>query len=94
MEDGDEFLTSLEGAPHHPNFESVAQKLLDALDAPFKADQEEMRVGASIGISCAPGHGTTLEMLIEKADLAMYRAKRLGRSAYLMWTEDINSPSA
>jgi diguanylate cyclase (GGDEF)-like protein len=50
-----------------------------------------MRIGASIGISCAPRHGTSLDTLIEKADLAMYRAKRLGRSAYLIWNEDIDS---
>ncbi|OGB23002.1 MAG: hypothetical protein A3I66_08235 [Burkholderiales bacterium RIFCSPLOWO2_02_FULL_57_36] len=89
---GDEFLVLLEGAPHSPNFESVAQKLLDALEAPFEANQEKVYVGASIGISCAPEHGATLDMLIEKADLAMYRAKRMGRSAYLMWTESFKTP--
>jgi diguanylate cyclase (GGDEF)-like protein len=91
---GDEFLVLLEGGQHRQNFESVAQKLLDALDMPFNAGQEKVRVGASIGISCAPEHGTTLDSLIEKADLAMYRAKRLGRSAFLMWREEMSGPSA
>lgn len=87
---GDEFLMLLDVGNHdHPQFELLAQKLLDALERPIEIDGRELRVSASIGISCYPNHGTDLAELVGKADAAMYQVKRQGRHAYRLWSEDM-----
>jgi GGDEF domain-containing protein len=42
-------------------------------------------LGASIGISLYPIHGTKLAELIEHADSAMYQVKRNGKSGYVIY---------
>ncbi|MBC8102278.1 MAG: EAL domain-containing protein [Cytophagales bacterium] len=70
---------------------SVAQRLLDALDASFLIDGHEMYATASIGISIAPQDGTDIETLLKRADTAMYRAKDQGRDSYRVYTETMGA---
>jgi diguanylate cyclase (GGDEF)-like protein len=55
---------------------NVAENVRDALRTPFQLDGMSLRVDASIGIALAPDHGTTPESLLQKADVAMFAAKR------------------
>lgn len=84
---GDEFLVMLAGGSSHSAFLPVARKILAALAPPVAVENAQIQIGASIGISCFPEHGTHLEALIEKADAAMYRAKRQGRNNAMLWNE-------
>ena len=52
---GDEFVVVLEDLPDPENAASVAQKLIDRLDAPFVlSGEQEVYIGASLGISIFP----------------------------------------
>ena len=46
------------------------------LRQPFQLEGMSLRVDASIGVSLAPEHGTMPETLLQKADVAMFAAKR------------------
>ncbi|MGH2949014.1 MAG: putative bifunctional diguanylate cyclase/phosphodiesterase [Solirubrobacteraceae bacterium] len=63
--------------------DTVAKGLLDELREPFSIDGLTLEVDASIGIACAPEHGSAVEQLIQRADIAMYAAKEAGRGHML-----------
>ena len=53
--------------------------LQSALREPFVVDGLTLEMGGSIGIACHPDHGDHVEVLIQRADIAMYSAKEGGR---------------
>jgi diguanylate cyclase (GGDEF)-like protein len=71
---GDEFAIFVPRCNREPARE-FAQAVADSLRAPFELDQIVVDVQASVGIALAPGDGTDVETLLQKADVAMYRAK-------------------
>lgn len=73
----DEFAVAVIDAKRHFDVGLVAQKLLTSLDGVFFVGGHELRLGASIGISMFPKDGRDAEELLQKADIAMFRAKRL-----------------
>jgi diguanylate cyclase (GGDEF)-like protein len=83
---GDEFVVISEALTLQVGPELIAERLLDALDQPFKlgADKEtRVTVTASIGI--ATGDHTSAEELLRNADIAMYRAKWDGKHRYVVF---------
>jgi diguanylate cyclase (GGDEF)-like protein len=56
----------------------AAHKVLQELAAPFVVDDRSLSVHASVGVARFPDHGRTAEMLLQKADHAMYLAKADG----------------
>ena len=79
---GDEFAVLLSGVDDIIQIESVAQRLLHAVQLPFMIEGELASVGVSIGIARFPADGTTPEALQRRADAALYQAKGAGRN---MW---------
>ncbi|HEY3061412.1 MAG TPA: EAL domain-containing protein [Chloroflexota bacterium] len=75
---GDEFAVLLPRATAL-RAERVARRLLSALDQPFEIDSYSVDVNGSIGIALNPDHGDTADVLIQRADIAMYVAKRSNR---------------
>jgi diguanylate cyclase (GGDEF)-like protein/PAS domain S-box-containing protein len=60
---------------------AVAERLLKAIaDVRLNVDGRLVRTSGSLGIVLYPDHGTELDDLLVRADVAMYRAKDLGRS--------------
>ena len=53
----------------------LAEKLFDAVSAPFKIGVLTLSVSPSIGIAICPNDGATADLLLRNADVAMYRAK-------------------
>jgi diguanylate cyclase (GGDEF)-like protein len=80
---GDEFAILISNATA-PQAELVADKVINALSQPFDIDAQNLFVGASIGIALYPEHGDNASTLIQRADVAMYVAKRnrLGKAVY------------
>ena len=83
---GDEFLILLTDLHHTDDVYIVAQKILDALERPFSLEGREVHVSASIGVSLYPQDGEDFDALLGHADVAMYRAKDLGRGTYQFFT--------
>jgi diguanylate cyclase (GGDEF)-like protein len=76
---GDEFGVLL--APNSSTDEGVevAMKLADSLRRPIELGPRlEVKIGASIGIASVPDHAELAPMLLARADMAMYSAKRRG----------------
>jgi diguanylate cyclase (GGDEF)-like protein len=53
----------------------AARMLLQALRTPFLVEEQSLDIGASIGIALYPDHGVDANILIQRADVAMYSAK-------------------
>lgn len=77
----DEFAVALLDIKQHFHTGLVAQKMLATLESVFHVDGHELRLGASIGISIYPQDGSEAEELLQKADIAMFKAKRQSEKA-------------
>jgi diguanylate cyclase (GGDEF)-like protein/PAS domain S-box-containing protein len=76
---GDEFVIVLSEIAHAGDAAFVADKLLQAIAAPYKVAGRDVSVTASLGLALYPDDGVTAEDLVANADAAMYAAKRNGR---------------
>jgi diguanylate cyclase (GGDEF)-like protein/PAS domain S-box-containing protein len=74
---GDEFAIVVPDIDGVEEAELVATKVLEALDHPFELGGLALHVDASVGIAVAPAHGDDAAVLLQRADVAMYRAKGL-----------------
>ena len=71
---GDEFAVVSPGGDSQVAV-GLAHRIADALREPFELDEMVVDVQASVGIALFPEHGGGVETLLQKADVAMYRAK-------------------
>jgi len=90
---GDEFVILLPEIGHAEDAALVAQKVLDSVGQPFFLDGHELHISSSIGISFFPSDGVTVDALMKNADVAMYRAKDLGRNNFQFYLSDMNARS-
>ena len=86
---GDEFVIVLPYLGKGHTASTVARHVIDALTQPFHISGLELSVSASIGISFYPVHGTDVDTLLHRADLAMYRAKESGGGGYQAYTAEL-----
>lgn len=86
---GDEFAILLANADEH-QAQTVCNKILKALESPINVYEQQLFVGASLGVAVHPQHGLDAETLIKHADVAMYNAKRnrLGYALYESSTDN------
>jgi len=87
---GDEFTVILSDLALPLAAGAVARKILRALERPFTIEGRELYISASIGISTYPEDGEDREALTRKADIAMYRAKELGRNNYQAYSRQMS----
>lgn len=73
---GDEFAILLTGALTGDVAINVAQRIQGVLKSPFILDDSAIEIGASIGISVFPNDGKDADVLVQRAEIAMYAAKR------------------
>jgi len=88
---GDEFVVLLDDIASEDDVAQLAERVLDLLAPPFVIDERELHITASIGISCFPNDGADPKTLMRHADVAMYRAKDLGRNTYKFYSEDMGA---
>jgi len=87
---GDEFCVLLQDIADAREAAAVAQKLVHELNKPYRIGAHQVTSGASIGIACVPQDGDDVPTLLRLADLAMYRAKELGRNGYQFFSAMLN----
>jgi diguanylate cyclase (GGDEF)-like protein len=86
---GDEFICLMEGVRSEGDVEILAGEIIGAFEFPFKLDDHELFLSASVGICLAPGDGNSVLDLMRNADTAMYRAKALGRGNFHFYTPEM-----
>ena len=81
---GDEFVVVLEQIDSADDAQAVADKLLGCLREPIAVGDEQAQISASVGIAFAMDPVDDPETLLQKADAALYEAKRAGRNIWRM----------
>src|SRR4051812_589923 len=72
---GDEFAVLAPGLLSEAEAQTVGRRLLESLEEPFEIDGVRLGVQASIGIGLFPQHGDAMDLLLQRADVALYAAK-------------------
>ena len=76
---GDEFAILLQPVKDSPSISISLDRLLSAIAKPLIFEQMELTLSASVGAASAPDDGLDPDLLLEKADQAMYLMKRNGK---------------
>lgn len=79
---GDEFVIVLSEIKEVDTINLLATKVVAAVSQPYRFKGAEVNMTASVGASIYPTHGETAEVLIKRADVALYEAKHAGRNNY------------
>ncbi len=81
---GDEFAFLFTDVGDAAGASNVATQVRRALEQPFQLGGISLQTSASIGVALYPDHATNADALIQRADVAMYAAKRggLGTAIY------------
>ncbi|MGE7992073.1 putative bifunctional diguanylate cyclase/phosphodiesterase [Pseudomonas sp. NPDC089554] len=74
--------------------QGVAQQLLRTLDKPMFVDNQLINVTASVGLACAPLHGSDPATLMKNAGLALHKAKANGKHQVQVFTEVLNAEAS
>jgi len=87
---GDEFAVLLTRVRDLDAAHLCAQRIVDAMAEPFNLMGQTVRVSASVGVAYSPTRGTDGEEFMRQADLALYAAKRAGRSTFADYDASLN----
>jgi diguanylate cyclase (GGDEF)-like protein len=83
---GDEFTVLLENIESTAQIEEQAARIVAALQEPLNIDGRVLTSGASVGASLYPDHAADAEGLLRAADVALFRAKELGRNRFTLYS--------
>jgi diguanylate cyclase (GGDEF)-like protein len=85
---GDEFVVILNEVGDRASIRELAERVLQATRVTLGAGAAELSVSGSIGIACYPQDGEAEELLLERADQAMYQAKQAGKGQLAFYRAD------
>ncbi|HEX4736821.1 MAG TPA: EAL domain-containing protein [Allosphingosinicella sp.] len=88
---GDEFAILQSGIGVAADAAALANRAIEALAEPFEFEGHTVAIGASVGISLAPGDGLDADELLKMSDLALYRAKSDSRGTFRFFEEGMDS---
>ena len=88
---GGEFVILVEDVTHIEALIELVNRLMNAITTPFRLEEKEMSVSGSIGISIWPDDGKNMNILLKKADVAMYNSKKDGRNQFQFFTGEMNN---
>ena len=88
---GDEFTVLLEDVQVASNALQVVERIQKALALPYHLNGQQLVTTASIGIILSSVECDQPEELLQKADLAMYHAKALGKARYKIFSTDMHA---
>jgi diguanylate cyclase (GGDEF)-like protein len=84
---GDEFTVILANLSDTSGVKTVADNIHDTMEKPFRLNGVDVYISACIGIALYPGDATDPDGLTDKADIAMYAAKRQGRNLICFYSD-------
>ena len=83
---GDEFALILPEITRMEDAARIAEKIVTGFQNAFVLQNHELRVTTSVGVALYPDDGEERDVLMKKADIAMYHAKQGGRNSYQVHT--------
>lgn len=86
---GDEFAIMQSGADTRPHAEAFTQRVIKAVSQPYQIHGHKIVIGATVGIAFAPADGTDPDQLLKCADMALYRAKSMGRGTHAFFEPEM-----
>ncbi len=87
---GDEFVIIVNDAKSIQDIITFAEKVQGVFQEPFDILGQPTYVTTSIGVAVFPLHGSTIEALLRKADMAMYVAKKEGRNTFRFFADSMD----
>jgi diguanylate cyclase (GGDEF)-like protein len=88
---GDEFAIVQRRAEGPDAAADLAYRAIEALSVPYDVVGHRITIGASIGVSLAPGDGLARDKLLKSADIALYRAKADGRGTWRFFEAEMDA---
>lgn len=86
---GDEFAILLSQIEDYKDAGVVAQNIRRTIECPIEIDNNRIYTSFSIGIACYPFAAIDADELMRKADIAMYRAKELGKNQLCYFSDEL-----
>ncbi|MBE7201118.1 MAG: EAL domain-containing protein, partial [Parafilimonas terrae] len=87
----DEFVVVQRAVERPEEAAVLARRMIDVLKSPYTLSGHTVSVGVTIGVTVAPGDGTSAEKLIKNADVALARAKSEARGAFRFFEPEMDA---
>ena len=87
---GDEFILIITGLSSRKEIEQLCARVIARIESPYVINDQDIYIGASIGIALAPQDSMQAEELLRFADIAMYEAKNSGRNRWSFYSSEMN----
>ncbi|MEM9003688.1 MAG: EAL domain-containing protein [Cyanobacteria bacterium P01_F01_bin.86] len=91
---GDEFAILVDGINHINEVICVAERLQKEIAMPIQLEKQEVYPSISIGIASSQLQYQTVEEILRDADLAMYNAKKTGKSRFVVFDEEMHQKAS
>ena len=88
---GDEFVVVVTNTTDEAYLSTLARRIITLMQQPVEYEGHLCRFGVSIGIALAEGRSIDTAKLLVNADIALYRAKALGRNRHEFFTEALQA---
>ncbi|MGL5151261.1 MAG: EAL domain-containing protein [Clostridium sp.] len=86
---GDEFVLALRDIKNKGEIHIFLKNIIKLFNEPLKIDNKDLFCSVSIGVSILSQDGDDINILLKKADMAMYKAKMQGKNQYRFFDEEI-----
>ncbi len=87
---GDEFVISIENINNEEDVLEVVEEIVDECNIPMEINNKDIYNTVSIGISMCSNRGEPIQVLLKKADIAMYKAKSTGKNKFILFNKDMS----
>ncbi|MFJ4353718.1 EAL domain-containing protein [Pseudomonas sp. NPDC089428] len=87
---GDEFVLVLEGVDNRSEIDRLCRRLIELLQQPITFENQQLHIGASLGIAQTRSQGFDAGELIRCADIALYQAKADGKGTWRYFAAEMN----
>jgi diguanylate cyclase (GGDEF)-like protein/PAS domain S-box-containing protein len=88
---GDEFVVVVTNTIDQAYLSTLARRIITLMQQPVEYEGHLCRFGVSIGVALAEGHAIDTAKLLVNADIALYRAKAMGRNRHEFFTEALQA---
>lgn len=86
---GDEFILIISEIGERKDIETLCERIISELVRPFRVNEHDIFIGASLGIALAPHDAVDAGDLLRYSDIALYKAKASGRNRWLFYTSEM-----